>query len=182
MISDNPEFFPIFQPNRNPVWILKHRCKKDNYLTQRNMKWSRSVVSDSLRPHGLYVAHQAPPSMEFSRQEYWSGLPFPSPGYLPDPGIKPRCPALRSDALPSEPPGNPKEKHKKVQFSRFNSIKELKETGTRTVSFNIHLLVWTLHLVLQKAIFLPVLPNSFRINILVLTIIISCVLALIIYC
>ena len=38
-----------------------------------------SVVSDSLQPHGLYVAYQAPPSMGFSRQEYWSGLPFPSP-------------------------------------------------------------------------------------------------------
>ena len=47
----------------------------------------------------------APPSMEFSRQEYWSGLPFPSPGDLPDPGIEPGSPALRADALPSEPPG-----------------------------------------------------------------------------
>ena len=57
---------------------------------------------DSLRPHG---AHQAPPSMEFSRREYWSGLPFPSPGGLPDPGIKPGSPTLQADALPSEPPG-----------------------------------------------------------------------------
>ena len=45
------------------------------------------------------VAYQAPPSMEFSRQEYWSGLPFPSPGDLPDPGIKPRSPTLQADAL-----------------------------------------------------------------------------------
>ena len=52
------------------------------------------------------AAHQAPPSMEFSRQEYWSGLPFPSPGDLPDPGIEPGSPTLRVDALPSEPPGN----------------------------------------------------------------------------
>ena len=51
------------------------------------------------------VAHQAPPSMGFSRQEYWSGLPFPSPGDLPDPGIEPRSPALQEDALTSEPPG-----------------------------------------------------------------------------
>ena len=50
------------------------------------------------------VAYQAPPSMEFSRQEYWSGLPFPSPGDLLDPGIEPRSPALQADALPSEPP------------------------------------------------------------------------------
>ena len=53
------------------------------------------------------VAHQAPPSMESSRQEYWSGLPFPSPGYLPDPGIEPRSPVLQADALPSELPGKP---------------------------------------------------------------------------
>ena len=53
------------------------------------------------------VAYQAPPSMGFSRQEYWSGLPFPSPEVLPDPGIKPRSPALQADALPSEPPGKP---------------------------------------------------------------------------
>ena len=51
------------------------------------------------------VAHQAPPSMGFSRQEYWSGLPFSSPGDLPDPGIKPRSPALEADALTTEPPG-----------------------------------------------------------------------------
>ena len=53
------------------------------------------------------VAHQAPPSMGFSRQEYWSGLPFPSPGDLPDPGIEPRSPSLQADALTSEPPGKP---------------------------------------------------------------------------
>ena len=51
------------------------------------------------------VAYEAPQSMGFSRQEYWSGLPFPSPGDLPDPGIKPRSPTLQGDALPSEPPG-----------------------------------------------------------------------------
>ena len=54
------------------------------------------------------VAYQASLSMGFSRQEYWSGLPFPSPGDLPDPGIKPRSPALQADSLPSEPPGKPK--------------------------------------------------------------------------
>ena len=50
------------------------------------------------------VAYQALPSMGFSRQECWSGLPFPSPGNLLDPGIEPRSPALQADALPSEPP------------------------------------------------------------------------------
>ena len=57
------------------------------------------------------VAHQAPPSMGFSRQEYWSGLPFPSPGDLPNPGIKPRSPTLQADALTSEPPGKPLTAH-----------------------------------------------------------------------
>ena len=53
------------------------------------------------------VAYQSPPSMGFSRQEYRSGLRFPSSGHLPDPGIKPRTPTLQADALPSEPPGKP---------------------------------------------------------------------------
>ena len=65
-------------------------------------KWSRSIVSDSLRPHRLYsvwtVFYQAPPSMGFSRQEYWSGLPFPSPRDLPSSGIEPRSPALWADS------------------------------------------------------------------------------------
>ena len=59
------------------------------------------------------VAYQAPQSMEFSRQEYWSGLPFPSPGDLPNPGIEPGSPALKAEALPSESPG----KHPKIEES-----------------------------------------------------------------
>ena len=53
------------------------------------------------------VAYQAPLSIEFSRQEYWSGLPFPSPGDLPDLGIEPRSLALQADALPFEPRRKP---------------------------------------------------------------------------
>ena len=53
------------------------------------------------------VAHQTPQSMEFSRQEYWSGLPFPSPGDLANPGIEPGAPTLQADALHSEPPEKP---------------------------------------------------------------------------
>ena len=55
------------------------------------------------------VAHQAPLFMGFSRQEYWSGLPFPYPGDLPDPGIEPMSSTLQADALTSESPGKPKE-------------------------------------------------------------------------
>ena len=64
-----------------------------------------SVVSDSVTPRA--VAHQAPLSMGFSRQEYWRGLQFPSPGDLPDPGIKPGSPALQTHSLWLEPPGMP---------------------------------------------------------------------------
>ena len=62
---------------------------------------SRSVMSDSLRSHGLQPC-RSPLSMGFSRQEYWSGLPFPSPGDLPDPAIQPRSPELHADSFPSE--------------------------------------------------------------------------------
>ena len=53
------------------------------------------------------VACQVPLSFEFSRQEYWRGLPFPSPGDGPNPVIKPRPSALQADSLPSEPPSEP---------------------------------------------------------------------------
>ena len=81
------------------------------------MKWngispvlvlSHSVMSDSLQPHRLWPARLFCP-WGFSRQEYWSGLPCPPPGDLPNPGIKPRSPALQVDSLPSEPPGKLKD-------------------------------------------------------------------------
>ena len=65
-------------------WLSIHDC-------QRNGKWSRSVMSDSLRPHG----HQSPPSSGFSRQGYWSGLPFSSPGNFPTQGLNPGLPHCR---------------------------------------------------------------------------------------
>ena len=60
--------------------------------------------SDTTERLNWTVAHQAPPSMGFSRQECWSELPFPSPGDLPNSGIKPRAPTLQVDSLLSEPP------------------------------------------------------------------------------
>ena len=68
---------------------------------QSKVKWLSCV---QLFATPWAVAYQAPPSMEFSRQECWGGLPFPSPGDLPNPGIKPGSPASQADALPSEPP------------------------------------------------------------------------------
>ena len=72
------------------------------------MKSESEVTQSCLTLCDLWtVVNQAPPSMGFSRQEYWSGLPLPSPGDLPDPGIEPGPPTLQTDSLPSEPPGNP---------------------------------------------------------------------------
>ena len=66
---------------------------------------SHSLVPDSATP--WTAAHQVLLSRAFSRQGYWSGLLFPSPGDLPNPGIKPGSPALQADSLPTEPPGKP---------------------------------------------------------------------------
>ena len=74
----------------------------------KSWKWKWKVMSLSrvrLFSTPWTVAYQAPPSRRFSRQEYWSGLLFPSPGDLPDSGIKPKSPALQADALTSEPLG-----------------------------------------------------------------------------
>ena len=72
------------------------------------------------------VAYQAPPSMGFPRQEYWSGLPFPSPEYLPNPGIEPRSPAMEADALTSEPPGKPNIQYSFVNYS-YNAVHYIPE-------------------------------------------------------
>ena len=89
--------------------IAKFRLKlKKVWKTTRPFKVKVKVMSLSrvrLFATPWTVAYQAPPSVGFSRQEYWSGLPFPSPGDLPNPGIKPGSPTLQADALPSEPPG-----------------------------------------------------------------------------
>ena len=67
---------------------------------------SQSVMSNSLWSHRLYVAHQTPLSMGFSRQEYWNALPFPSPEDFPKPGNKPGSPALQTDSFLFELQGN----------------------------------------------------------------------------
>ena len=98
-------------PSQEMIFLLWHPRKS----TQR--KWQNSYLKKvkvkSLSRVLLFatpwtVAYQTPPSMGFSRQQYWSGLPFPSPGDLPNPGIKPGSPTLQAYTLPSEPPGNVK--------------------------------------------------------------------------
>ena len=73
--------------------------------------FSFSVMSDSFVIPWT-IASQAPLSMEFPRQEYWNGLPFPSPGDLPDPGIEPTPPALPGGLFTTEPAENPEEQNK----------------------------------------------------------------------
>ena len=85
--------FSFYDPNWQIPWMWPENI----------VHVSRSVVPDSATP--WRVAYQAPPPMGLSRQEYWSGLPFPSPGDLPDPVIKSRSPALQVDSLPAELPG-----------------------------------------------------------------------------
>ena len=71
------------------------------------------------------ITYQTPLFMGFSKQEYWNGFPFPSPGDFPDPGLKPRSPALQADALPSEPPGKPKNVQTTVQLHSFHILARL---------------------------------------------------------
>ena len=83
----------------------------------------------SLSPIRLFVtpwtvAFQVPPFIGFSRQEYWSGLPFPSSGDLPNPGVEHGSPALQADSLPSEPPGKTLSSSPPPQFGRRSSNRE----------------------------------------------------------
>ena len=68
--------------------------------------WHQNSGSTGLASEFMLINMMAPLSMEFSRQRYWNGQPFPSPGDLPSLGIEPRSLALQADSLPSEPPGN----------------------------------------------------------------------------
>ena len=91
------------------VYAVLSTISLDSGFDDEN-KWRSSVCVKSLSVVRLFatpwtVAYQGPPSMGFSRQECWSGLPFPSPGDLADPGIEPGSPAFQADALTSEPPG-----------------------------------------------------------------------------
>ena len=93
------DFHPLFFSNR---WMSG--CSLPLYISSVKVKLKLlSRVRLLVTP--WTAAHQAPPSMGFPRQVYWSGVPLPSPGDLPNPGIEPGSPALQADALPSEPPG-----------------------------------------------------------------------------
>ena len=97
--------------NISITFIIKDRLKKAFKIS---VCYSLSLVQ--IFATRWTVVHQVLLSVEFSRQEYWSGVPFPSPGNLPDPGIQPRSPALQADSLLSEPPGKPQNIRKDMEF------------------------------------------------------------------
>ena len=95
--------FPAQKSSEVPLLVNKLHLVSYDRSTHIHTQKSLSRVRLFATP--WIVAHQALPSMGFSRHEYWSGLPFPSPGDLPDPEIEPGSPAWKADALTSEPPG-----------------------------------------------------------------------------
>ena len=103
--KDHPHFrcqSQVLGPQTTCTWLQTQRFA----LPSLCAVLSHSVVSDSLWPHGPQPTRLLCP-WGFSRQEHWSGLPYPPPRDLPKPGIKPRSPSLQTDSLPSEPPGKP---------------------------------------------------------------------------
>ena len=91
------------------VCMAKSLCHSPETITTLLIDYVKSLSHVQLFVTPWTVAYQAPPSMGLSKQEYWSGLPFPSPGDLPDPGIEP---AVKAYILTSEPPGKPQYKIK----------------------------------------------------------------------
>ena len=87
------------------------------------------------------VTCQAPLSKGFSRQEYWSGQPFPSPVDLPDPGIEPRFPLLQVDSLPSEPPGKPKIRFRRHQTGFLLKLTTFKPLPLENISHNPYIVI-----------------------------------------
>ena len=102
--------------------LLENQLSKASHALNY-LKWSevKSLSHVQLFATPWTVAYQAP-SMGFSRQEYWSGLPLPSPGDLPDPGIESGSPTLQADALPSEPPGKQFEVLFKIKYFLSSSF------------------------------------------------------------
>ena len=99
LLPPSPFAFHLSQHQGPSQWVYL-------YLKERKVKM-KSLSHVQLFVTPWTVAYQASPSTGFSRQEYWSGLLFPSSGHLPDPGIKPGSPTLQADALTSELPGKP---------------------------------------------------------------------------
>ena len=117
-------------PNKRGCGEITTDGSRQTLLINQKVK-AKSLSHVQLFAAPWTVAHQAPPSMGFSGQEHWSGLPFPSPGDLPDPGIEPRSPALQADALTSEPPGKP------LQQGAVDKMVDLWNSFVETLTLNV---------------------------------------------
>ena len=125
-------------------------CVNPPFLVWKKVRKVKSLSHVQLFVTPWTTACQAPPSMGFARQEHWSGLPFPSPGDLPDRGMDPGSPALQEDPLPSEPPGNPTYQFSSVQFSSVaqscptlcNPMYSLSQMSHKKPEKKIYFYVW----------------------------------------
>ena len=136
---------PWFKPKRNTHSVLGYALMKVSMfhfcqylLNEWIYSFLLSMIFDAVHSESESKVAQSCPTlcdpMDCSppgssvhgilQQEYWSGLPFPSPGDLPNPGIKPRSPALQADVLPSEPPGKPQEKE--LKWSEVKSLSHVR--------------------------------------------------------
>ena len=120
-------------------WLMAYIVLGMAFEHKKEQRWPQEGESDSEVVQSCLTLGDSvdcsPPGSSvrgISRQEYWSGLPFPSPGHLPHPGIEPRSPALQADALPSKPPGKPKKEKGEMNFSHLNWM-HYKMRATNTV-------------------------------------------------
>ena len=105
-------------------------ARRCGILERKKVKKVKSLSRVRLFATPWTVAYQAPPSIGFSRQEYWSGLPFPFPGDLPNPGIEPWSPTFQADALTAEPPGKQSEKKSFKDYHLCPAAKSLQSCPT----------------------------------------------------
>ena len=105
LTHDTFKYLKVWKLLENKIRLLEIRMRQKDLSYKKVKVKVKSLSRVRLFATPWTVIYQAPPSMGFSRQEYWSGLPFPSLGDLPDPGIEPGSPALQADALTSESPG-----------------------------------------------------------------------------
>ena len=120
--------------NHQPQWLSHLPSPEKVFLS------AHSVMSDSVTP--WTIARQAPLFLGFSRQEYWSGLPFPSPGDVPDWGIEPESPAWAGGFFTTEPPGKPKYFHTICTFTCCGIGDELMSSDQLIVSNGAEILIF----------------------------------------